>query len=187
MSWCIQSTLTSLRGALATKQSSLARCFWIASHRAALCADPARNDGPSSLFLRLPFLHRAAGVAPGGKAAADMRDRLQAHVLRGFCGERRAQAARAMKDELLVALKDRLGIGTLRIDPEFQHAASAGEGAGDLAVALNLSGVPNIDDHHVARGAMVVSRDGVPRADGLDLGVGFVDHGLDAAGNVLGH
>src|SRR3954452_3336178 len=121
MSWCVQSTLTSLRGALATKQSSLARCFWIASHRAALCADPARNDGPSTLrLLRLPLLYRPAGVAPGGKAAAEMRNRLQPHVLCGFRRQRRTQAAGAMKDEFLVALEDRLGIGTLRIDPELQ-------------------------------------------------------------------
>src|SRR6185295_4602596 len=54
-------------------------------------------------------------------------------------------------------------------------------------VALDLSGVADIDDHHVAVGALAIGRDGLRRADGLDLGVGLVDHRLDAAGNGLGH
>src|SRR5271165_2553724 len=45
-------------------------------------------------LLRLEFFHRAAGVAPGRKAAADMRHRPQAHVLRRLGCERRAHAAR---------------------------------------------------------------------------------------------
>ena len=59
------------------------------------------------------------------------------------------KAAGAVENELLVFLEDRLGIGALRIDPEFQHAAGAGERAGDLAVALDLAGVADVDDDDV--------------------------------------
>src|SRR5947209_13940770 len=104
------------------RSNPASRRFWIASSLSLL----AMTFLP---LLWLPFLHRASGVAPGGEAAAEMRDRLQAHILRGFGGQRRAQAAGAMKDEFLVLLEDRLGVRTLRIDPEFQHAAGAGEWA----------------------------------------------------------
>src|SRR5262245_44471245 len=104
----------------------------------------------SILLLRRPSLHRTAGVAPGGKAAADMGDRLQPHVLRGLGGKRRAQAAGTMEDEGLVLLEDRLGIRALRIDPELQHAAGAGEGAGNAAIALDLAGIADVDDDDVA-------------------------------------
>src|SRR3954453_4085387 len=96
-------------------------------------------------LLRLDLLDRPAGLAPGRKAAAQMRDRLQSHVLRGFRRQRRTHAAGAMKDELLVLLEDRLGVGAGRIDPEFEHAAGAGEGAGNSAVALDLAGIADID------------------------------------------
>src|ERR1700682_2281796 len=82
-------------------------------------------DDLLTLLLRLVFLDRAARVAPGREPAGHMRDRLQAHVLRGLGGQRGTHAAGAMKDEFLVALEDRLGIGARRIDPEFQHTAGA--------------------------------------------------------------
>src|ERR1700730_8234653 len=95
-------------------------------------------DGLLTLrLLRLEFLDRTAGVAPGREAAGHVRDRLQAHVLRGLGGQRRTHAAGAVKDELLVALEDRLGIGARRIRSEFQHAAGARESAGNSGVALD--------------------------------------------------
>src|ERR1700726_1041249 len=100
-------------------------------------------------LLRLEFLDRAAGVAPGGEAACDMRHRLQPHIIGSFRRQRRAHAAGAMKDELLVTLENRLGIGAGRIDPEFQHAAGAGECTGNPPVALDLAGIADIDDHDV--------------------------------------
>src|SRR5204863_10159789 len=105
---------------------------------------------PSPLLLRLPLLHRAAGVAPGGVAAGDVGNGLEAHVLRGLGGERGAQAAGAVEHELLVLLEHRLRIRALRIDPEFEHAAGAGERAGDAAVALDLAGIADVDDDDVA-------------------------------------
>src|SRR6185312_7797777 len=147
--------------------------------------DKPWHDGERALLLfRLPLLDRAAGIAPGGKTAAHMGDRLQAHVLRGLGRECRTQPAGAVEDEFLVLLEDRLGIGALRIDPEFQHAARAGERAGDLALALDLAGVADIDDHHVR---VLRGLDGVSGADGLDRRVGLVDQGFDAAVNGLGH
>src|SRR3569832_2925930 len=95
----------------------------------------------SALLLRRPCLDRPAGVTPGREAAADMGDRLQSHVLCRLGGERRAQATGAVEDEGLVLLEDRLGVGAVRIDPEIQHAAGEGEGAGNPAVALDLEGI----------------------------------------------
>src|SRR5882724_13274489 len=100
-------------------------------------------------LLRLDPLDRTAGVAPGREAAAHMRDRLQSHVLRGFRRQRRAHAASAMKDEFLFLLENWLGIGARRIDPEFEHAAGAGERAWNSAVAFDLAGVSDVDDHDV--------------------------------------
>src|SRR6185437_7180135 len=111
-------------------------------------------------------------------------DWLQSHVLRGFRGERRAHAARAMEDEFLVLLEDRLGVGTRRVDPELEHAAGAGEGAGNLAVALDLAGIADVDDDDAVVGGEL---DRVRRTDGFDLGIGLVDQRLDAAVDGLGH
>src|ERR1700730_856077 len=94
-------------------------------------------DDLLTLLLRFVFLDRTASLAPGRETAGHVRDRFQAHVLRGLGGQRRTHAARAMKDEFLVTLKDRLGIGARRIDPEFQHAAGARESAGNSGVALD--------------------------------------------------
>src|ERR1700721_4141100 len=110
--------------------------------------DGSSGAGKLSLrLLRLDLLDRTAGIAPGGKAPAHMGDRLQPHVLRGLVRQRRTHSAGVMKDELLVALKDRLRVGAGRIDPEFQHAAGAGERAGNSSIALDLAGIADIDDH----------------------------------------
>src|ERR1700736_668817 len=60
-------------------------------------ARPGMTKGRLSLLLRLELLHRTAGGAPGGKAAAHVGDRLQSHVLRGFRRQCGAHAAGAMK------------------------------------------------------------------------------------------
>src|SRR3984957_10875825 len=147
--------------------------------------DGSSGAGKLSLrLLRLDLLDRTAGIAPGGKAAAHMGDRLQPHVLRGLGRQRRTHSAGAMKDELLVALEDRLRMGARRIDPEFQHAAGAGERAGDTPLTLDLAGVADIDDHDVVA---LRGPDGIDSTDRLDLCIGLVDQGFDAAMDGLGH
>src|SRR5690242_18870289 len=89
-----------------------------------------------------------------------------------------------MKDELLVLLKHRLGIGARRIDPEFEHAARAGEGTGNSSLALDLAGIADIDDNGIAA---LRGLNGLSRAQGFDLGVGFVEQRFDAAMDGLGH
>src|SRR5260370_37530432 len=118
--------------------------------RCRVCADARPGMTKKTLtlrLLRLELLDRTARVAPGGEAAAHMRDRLQSHVLRGFRRQGRAHSAGAVKDEFLLLLKDRLGIGARPIDPEFQHAAGAGECAGAPPLALDLAAVADIYDH----------------------------------------
>src|SRR3954453_13289205 len=137
-----------------------------------------------ALLLWLIFLHRPTGIAPRRKPAAQMRDRLQTHILSRLCGKRRAHAAGAVEDEFFVLLKDRLCVGARRIDPEFQHATGAGERTGDAAVPLDLAGIANIDDH----GVVALRRlDRVGRAHRFDLRVGLIDQGFDPAMNGLGH
>ena len=60
-------------------------------------------------------------------------------------GERRAQAAGAEEHEALVLGEDRLVVGAFRIDPELQHAARAMKRTGDLALALQLARIADID------------------------------------------
>src|SRR4051794_28037843 len=136
------------------------------------------------LLLRLDLVDGTAGIAPGRKAAAHMRDRLQSHILRGLGRERRAQSAGAMKDEFLFLLEDRLGIGAGRIDPEFQHPARAGERAGNSPVTLDFAGIADIDDDDVIA---LRSLDRLDCAQRFDFGIGLVDQRLDAAVYGLGH
>src|SRR5258708_27007452 len=107
-------------------------------------------DGHAALtlrLLRLDLLDRTAGVAPGREAAAHMRDRLQSHVLRSFRRQRRAHAAGAMKDEFLFLLEHWLGVVSRRIDPESEHAAAAGEHAGNSTVVLVFACFTDVRDH----------------------------------------
>src|SRR6516164_7234388 len=89
-----------------------------------------------------------------------------------------------MENELLVLLEDRLGVGACRIDPEFEHAARAGEGARYASVAFDLAGIADIDDHDIAA---LRGLDRIGRAQGFNLRVGLIEQRLDAAIDVLGH
>src|SRR5580692_3743040 len=89
-----------------------------------------------------------------------------------------------MKDEFLVLLKDRLGIGAGGIDPEFEHAARAGKRAWNLAIALEFARIANIDNHDIVA---LRRLDRLKRAQRLDFGIGLIDEGLDAAMDGLGH
>src|ERR671932_66772 len=86
-------------------------------------------------------LDRAAGLLPGPEPALDMRDGLQAHAGRGLGRERRAPAARAEEHEALVLGEDRLVIGAVRIDPEFEQAPRRVEGARNAPFAPELARV----------------------------------------------
>src|ERR1700677_4692124 len=137
MTLILGSSMCAASQSVVTRGSSVADIFNFRS----FVIGPACFRGELSLrLLRLDLLDRTAGVAPGGKTAADMRDRLQPHVLRGLGSQCRAHSTGAMKDEFLVALEDRLRIGAGRINPEFQHAAGAGERAGNAALTLDLAG-----------------------------------------------
>jgi len=89
-----------------------------------------------------------------------------------------------MEDEFLVLLKDRFRVWAERVDPELQHAACAGERAGNFSFAFKLAGVADINDYHVIA---LGSLDRLKRAERLDFGIGLVDQGLDAAMDGLGH
>ncbi len=82
----------------------------------------SRRRPAGSLFLCVARFGRAAGVFPGLVAADHVRDRLEPHVLRRFCSERRAQAPSAEEHEFLVLAELRLVVGAFGVDPEFEHA-----------------------------------------------------------------
>src|SRR4051812_35214492 len=112
------------------------------------CKIKAANESRSGFFRRR--LDRPAGFLPGAEPAFDMGDRLESHILRGLRRQRRAEAAGAEEHVFLVLREKRLVIGARRVQPEFQHAARAMEGARHLAVALQFAHVPDIDQHDVA-------------------------------------
>src|SRR6267142_2494360 len=62
--------------------------------------------------------------------------------------------------------------------------APGGESAGNPAVALDLAGIADIDDHDVVA---LRSLDGVGGTQRFDLGIGLVDQRLDAAMDGLWH
>src|ERR1700688_1533652 len=129
-------------------------------------------------------LDRTAQLLPGAEAALDMGDRLEAHALGGLGSKRRAQSAGAEEHEALVLREGRLVIGALRVDPEFQHAARAMEGAGHLTVALQFADVADIDQHHVvATGEL----DRLLGRQGLDFAVGGIDQRFVSRRNCLRH
>src|SRR6185312_10179118 len=114
---------------------------------------PSGRPGMTSCFSLVAQRGRRfdgpAGLRPSRKTARDMSDRFEAHVLRRLRGQRRAQSAAAEEDELLVLRKLRLVIRACRVDPEFQHAARAMEGAGHAALALQFADVADIDQKRI--------------------------------------
>src|ERR1700728_4964332 len=104
-------------------------------------------SGSCFRFRRLRF-GRAARLAPGADPALDMRDRTKSHPMGRLRGERGPPAAGAKEHKALILGKNRLVIGALGIDPEFEHAARAMKGAGHAAFALELANVADIDEGH---------------------------------------
>jgi hypothetical protein len=109
---------------------------------------------------------------------------LQPHLLRGRGGERRAPSAGAEEHEALVLGEDRLVVGALGIDPEFEHAARAMDRAGHLSLALQFARIADVHEHHVVA---ALQRHGIGGREGFDLRVGVIEKGLVAAGDGLGH
>ena len=87
------------------------------------------------------------------------------------------------KTNFLSSRKDRLEIGTRRIDPELEHAARAMEGAGDLAVALQFADIADIDQHGVIAAGKL---DGLLDRQRLDFALGGVDQRLISGRDVCG-
>src|SRR5712671_4118047 len=145
---------------------------------------PITDTNESRLLLRLRHLHRLAGFLPFAKSALDVGDGLEPHALRGLGRERRTPAAGAEEHELLVLRKDRLVIGACRIDPEFQHAARAGEGARHLALALAFARIADIDEGYVVA---AVQPGGLLDAQGLDLALRRVEQRAKSRGDRLRH
>src|SRR5262249_45044848 len=138
-------------------------------------------------MLRLASLRRldrAPRLLPGGKAAGEMSDRLEPHVLRGLRRQRRAPAAVAEEKEALVRGEYRLVIRALRVDPEFQHAARAMERAGNAAVAVELADVAQIDEYDVVA---AVQLERVVDPECLDLAFRGIDQCPEAGGDRLSH
>ncbi len=113
-----------------------------------------------------------------------MRDRREAHFLRGVGGQGRAQATGAEEDKTLVLLKLRLGVGTGRVDPEFEHAARTMESAGNAPVALKFARIAQIDEQYVLAPQQVLR---LGNAQCRDLRIGFGQHVFDAIGDFRGH
>src|SRR4051812_36613764 len=89
-----------------------------------------------------------------------------------------------MNDEGLVFGKDRLVIGALRIDPEFEHAAWRVQGSWDAAFALDFARIADIDDNHVLS---IAHLDGLFRRHVGDARLRLRHELLVACGNVLWH
>src|SRR5690606_24109165 len=73
----------------------------------------------------------------------------ETHVLHRLGGKRRAQAAGAEEDESFAAGEDRLVVGALGVDPEFEHAARRMQRAGHAAFALQFARVADVDQHDI--------------------------------------
>jgi pimeloyl-ACP methyl ester carboxylesterase len=117
-------------------------------------------------------LRRQLRLLPRAKAAEDVFDVFQAHVLRRLGGQGRAPAAGAEEDKSFVLGEIGLVIRAFRVDPELQHAARAFLRAGNGALTLDLARVAQIDEQHVFLFQQI---GGVLRRDGFHFAIGFVE------------
>ena len=134
--------------------------------------------------LRKIVLHAAGIMTPGARDFVHVRDRRKSHVVHRLGRQRRAQAARAEKDELLARGEHILVIRAFGIDPEFQQSARRVEGASDAAVAPQLAHVADVDELQVGIGHRrlhLVDRHRLDRRFGLG------DHLFDAFLEFHGH
>src|SRR5579875_1550502 len=113
-------------------------CIALSARFAGARSPPKARSRLSRSRASVRRLDRTACLLPGAEAARDVGDGLQPHALCRLRGERRAQTAGAEEHEFLVLGEDGLVVRALRVDPEFQHAARAMEGARHPAVPPQL-------------------------------------------------
>src|ERR1700704_2848380 len=100
-------------------------------------------------LLRLRHFHRLSGLLPFPEPAADVRDGLHAHAMRGLRRQRGTPAARAKEHERLILGEHRFMVRAFRVDPELQHAARTRERSRHLALTGLLAWIANIDEHDI--------------------------------------
>ena len=139
-------------------------------HADGLTAGGGSTGPPASRHAEKPPPIWATGLRPMScavaAASAERQPPAQKKTKRLSCGE------------------DRLVVGAVRIDPEFQHAARAMHGARDAPLALELARVAQVDEDDVVA---AVQRQRLGRRHGLDLAVCLVEESLVTAGDRLGH
>src|SRR5690606_39170701 len=122
----------------------------------------------------------AALLLPGGEAAEQVGDSVDAHVLERLGRERRAAAGGAVHHEPLARGELRLVIGRRRVGVELEQAARRMDGARDLALGRQLTAFAHVDEHHVVAADQLRRFRDVQRLDrGVRLG--------DQLGSALDH
>src|SRR5215510_4985647 len=120
---------------------------WAPSSRRARSFRPGRSE--MLAFLARSLGHGEAGFLPRREAAVHLEDGLEPHLLGDVRGEGGAPGAVTVEDEALARSEDVLVVRAVGIDPEFEHAARAVEGAGDHAFSLQLPHVAQVHERHV--------------------------------------
>src|SRR6266851_1150000 len=134
---------------------------------------PLRTRRGGGLALLRVLRDGVARLLPPREAAVHLADGLEPHLLGDVGGQGRPPGAVAEEDELLPGGEDFLVVGALRVDPELEHAAGAVESAGDDAVPLELTHVPQVDEGDVVP---PVASPGLVQPDGPDARFRLVHH-----------
>ena len=87
-----------------------------------------------------------------------------------FVASAERQPLAQKKTKRLFSANNRLRVGALGVDPELQHAAWAGEGVRDAAVALAFARVAQVDEDDIVASVL---RQCLGRLDRRDLRAGF--------------
>jgi hypothetical protein len=128
---------------------------------------------------------RKAVVASTGPPAARQAPKPPAMWATGFKPIRCATSV-ASAERWPAAQKNtnRLSSAKMRIDPEFEHAARAMEGARHTALAGELADIAQIDKHDVIA---AMERERLAGGQSLDCALGRLDHCVHVNSDVLRH